>query len=388
MKKERFVVQSKEISGKTAKNKMTINESAILQETPLYQTHVSLGAKIAPFGGWMMPIQYEGILSEHAWTRQSVSLFDICHMGEFVLQGDAVLSGLNRIVTQNIVGMSAGSCRYGFMLNENGGVLDDLIVYRLEKDSWMLVVNAGTIAGDEAHLRKYLLKKDSLKNCSAETGKLDVQGPMSQDVLMDIFGRGIAKLKYYTFAEFKFGKEQCIVSCTGYTGELGYEVYISSVYVRELWEALLKDKRVKPAGLGARDTLRLEMGYPLYGQDLDINHTPISAGFEKFVDFSKDFIGKEVLLKEQKHGAKEHLIYFKSASRRAPRHNFGIFDHGNRVGTVTSGSFSPSLLTGIGMGYVSGNYAAGDKLVARDSGTEIPIEIVNRPFYMGRKGLT
>jgi aminomethyltransferase len=364
---------------------MTINNSEILQETPLYQSHISLGAKIAPFGGWLMPIQYEGILAEHAWTRNSVSLFDICHMGEFMLEGDAVLSGLNRIVTQNIVTMPVGSCRYGFMLNEQGGVLDDLIVYRLKRDSWMLVVNAATISGDDEHLRKYLLKNDSFENVSAKMGKLDIQGPMSQDVLKDIFGNGIAKLKYYTFAEFNFGKERCIVSCTGYTGELGYEVYISSCHVQELWEILLKDKRVKPAGLGSRDTLRLEMGYPLYGQDLDIKHTPIATGFEKFVDFSKDFIGKDALLNEQKEGSKEHLVCFKSESRRAPRHNFEIFDQGKRIGKVTSGSFSPSLSVGIGMGYVSGNYEAGTKLMTAGSGAEIPVEIVNRPFYMRQK---
>ncbi|MFH1198965.1 MAG: glycine cleavage system aminomethyltransferase GcvT [Candidatus Omnitrophota bacterium] len=353
-----------------------------LQKTPLYESHVTLGAKIAPFGGWLMPIQYEGILAEHEWTRKRVALFDICHMSEFMFEGDASLSGLDRVVTQNIVSMPVASCRYGFMLNETGGVLDDLVVYRLKKDSWMLVVNAATILGDEANLRKYLYKDAKLENISAKIGKLDVQGPDSQEVLKNIFGEGIIKLNYYTFANFTFGRESCIISRTGYTGELGFEIYISAERVVELWDFLLKDKRVKPAGLGCRDTLRLEMGYPLYGQDLDTNHTPLAAGFAKFVDLSKDFIGKPALLAEQKNGSEERLVCFKANSRRAPRHGFAIFDGENRVGTVTSGSFSPSMLVGIGMGYVRGNYKIGDQLIIKDSNIEIPVTIIKKAFYI------
>ena len=328
-----------------------------------------------------MPIQYEGILAEHECTRKRVTVFDICHMGEFIIEGDAVLSGLERIVTQNIVSMPVGSCRYGFMLNESGYVLDDLVVYRLKKNSWMLVVNAATIAGDETNLKKYLSKEVKLENISAETGKLDVQGPKSQEILQSIFGEGIKKLHYYTFAHFTFNKESCIISRTGYTGELGYEIYISAGRVVELWDFLLATKRIKSAGLGCRDTLRLEMGYPLYGHDLDLNHTPLAAGFAKFVDLSKDFVGKSALLAEQKNGFKERLICFKANSRRAPRHGFAIFDGQNQVGTVTSGSFSPSLLVGIGMGYVSGNYKIGDQLIIKDAATEIPVTIVKKPFY-------
>lgn len=352
-----------------------------LQKTPLYESHIALGAKIAPFGGWLMPIQYEGILAEHEYTRRVVSLFDICHMGEFLLQGDAISSGLDRIVTQNIVSMPIGSCRYGFMLNESGTVLDDLVVYRRKKDSWMLVVNAATIDRDEENLRKYLSKESNFENISIKTGKLDVQGPGSQELLKNIFGDEILKLNYYTFANFTFNKENCLISRTGYTGELGFEIYISAEHVVGLWDFLLKTTNIKPAGLGCRDTLRLEMGYPLYGQDLDLNHTPLAAGFAKFVDFSKDFIGKPALLTEQKNESQEHLICFKASSRRAPRHGFAIFDGKNRVGTVTSGSFSPSILVGIGMGYVSGNYKIGDQLIIKDSNIEIPVTIVKKPFY-------
>jgi aminomethyltransferase len=328
-----------------------------------------------------MPIQYEGILAEHVHTRQAVSVFDICHMGEFLLEGDAVLSGLDRIVTQHIVSMPIGSCRYGFMLNEQGGVIDDLVVYRFKKDSWMLVVNAATTPGDEANLKKHLSKECGFDNVSAKLGKLDVQGPQSLEVLKDIFGNLVEKLNYYTSADSIFEKERCVISRTGYTGELGFEIYVSAERVVRLWELLLKDSRVKPAGLGCRDTLRLEMGYPLYGHELDVNHTPLAAGLAKFVDFSKDFIGKEALLEEQKSGPKERLVCFKAESRRSPRNGFSIFAQGNRVGTVTSGSFSPSLSVGIGMGHVSGNHEIGTPLLVKDAATEIPVTIVKKPFY-------
>ena len=350
-------------------------------KTPLYETHLALGAKMAPFGGWMMPIQYQGILAEHAHTRQSVSVFDICHMGEFMLQADLVLSGFDRLVTQNIIAMPLGSCRYGFMLNQQAGVLDDLIVYRMNKASWMIVVNAATISDDLAHLKENLSAECSLENVSHKMAKLDVQGPQSLDVLKKIFGERIARLNYYTFEEFIFEQQACIISCTGYTGELGYELYISNDYVKRLWELLLKDSRVKPAGLGCRDTLRLEMGYPLYGQDLDIQRTPLAAGLLKFVDLHKDFMGKDALLKEQKNGLQERLVYFQADSRRAPRHGFAIFDKGAQVGAVTSGSFSPSLGVGIGMGYVAGNFDIGAQLMVKDAGTEILVRVVKKPFY-------
>ena len=327
-----------------------------------------------------MPIQYQGILAEHLHTRQKVSVFDICHMGEFILQADPVLSGLDRMVTQNIVAMPPGSCRYGFMLNEQAGVRDDLVVYRLDKAKWMLVVNAATASGDYEHLKKNLSGKYQLENVSEKTAKLDVQGPQSLEVLKNIFGEGLAKLNYYTFSEFIFQKEPCLISRTGYTGELGFEIYISHHGVVKLWEVLLKDTRVLPAGLGCRDTLRLEMGYPLYGQDLDTGHTPLAAGLGKFVDWEKDFIGKESLLKEKINGPQERLICFQADSRRSPRHGYGIFYAGQSVGTVTSGSFSPSLSVGIGMGYVSGNDDMGTALMVKDAGTEIPVKVLKRPF--------
>jgi len=349
-------------------------------KTPLYNTHILLNAKIAPFGGWLMPIQYQGILAEHAHTRKAASLFDICHMGEFLLEADPASSGFDRIITQNIISMPQGACRYGFMLNQQAGILDDLVVYRINKTNWMLVVNAATTTGDYAHLKQNLRGQYSLKDVSDKTGKLDVQGPESLDVLKSIFGPGPSKLKYYTSGEFIFQGQRCLISRTGYTGELGYEIYISTDYVVKLWEVLLQDERLKPAGLGSRDTLRLEMGYPLYGQDLDTSHSPLAAGLLKFVDLTKDFIGKDALLKEQGGQPKERLICFQADSRRAPRHGFAIFAGDQRVGSVTSGSFSPSLSVGIGMGYVTGNYDIGAELIVKEAGIEIPVKIVKKPF--------
>jgi len=349
-------------------------------KTPLYEKHIALNAKMAPFGGWMMPIQYQGILAEHTHTRQAVSVFDICHMGEFLLQGDPVACGFDRLITQNIVAMPFGSCRYGFLLNEQGGILDDLIVYRINKASWMIVVNAATTASDLERFKANLTTGCSLEDVSGKMSKLDLQGPLSLEVLKGICGNRLEGLQYYAFSEFKIFDQSCIVSRTGYTGELGFEIYIANEYVGKLWEQLLSDSRVSPAGLGARDTLRLEMGYPLYGQDLDVKHTPLCAGAAKFVDFSKDFVGREALAKEQKNGPKEHLIYFQADSRRSPRHGFSIWEKSRQVGWVTSGSFSPSLGVGIGMGYVTDNYAAGAQLSVKHEAAEIPVKVVRRPF--------
>ena len=355
--------------------------SGDLRKTPLYEEHCALKAKMAPFGGWLMPIQYEGIIAEHAHTRNNVSVFDICHMGEFVLEADPAASGLDRIVTQDIVSMPEGACRYGFMLNEQGGIVDDLVVYRMGQTSWMLVVNAATTPADELHLKRYLIGPHRLTNVSNDLGKLDIQGPGSTAILQKLAGEGVAKLSYYTFGKFTLRKENVIISRTGYTGERGFEVYISNANIRGLWQELLSLPGVKPAGLGARDTLRLEMCYPLYGQDIDAGRNPLEAGLENFVDFSKDFIGKKALQAVKIQGVRERLIPFIADSRRSPRHGFGIYVNGVKTGVVTSGSFSPSLASGIGMGYVAMPLDAGSKIAIKDGAVEISAAVAKRPLY-------
>lgn len=329
-----------------------------------------------------MPIQYSGIIAEHNWTRHSVSVFDICHMGEFIIYGDSQKSNLNRIITGSLDNMPCGSCHYSLMLNEQGGIVDDLVVYRIKPDKWMLVVNAATTDNDQAHIRKHLSRDSGFEDVSQKLGKLDLQGPLSKEVLAPLAGPGITTLKYYTFGLFRVLGEENIISRTGYTGELGYELYLSSGRIKELWQLLLKDNRVKPAGLGARDTLRLEMGYSLYGQDINQDTTPQEANLDDFVDFSKDFIGKDALLKKQKKGLTKRLIYFVTDSRRAPRHNYKLYADGREVGQVSSGTFSPSLSCGIGMGYVENGYERiGSKIVLKGEKAEIAATITDKPFY-------
>lgn len=328
-----------------------------------------------------MPIQYAGIIPEHNWTRSYASLFDICHMGEFIIEGDPAKNNFEAIVTMNLKKMPCGRCSYGFMLNERGGIIDDLLAYRLEAEKWMVVVNAATTDKDEANFKKCLSGDYKFKNVSADLGKLDLQGPCSAEVLKKL-NFAIEGLGYYTFSGLEILGEQGIISRTGYSGELGFELYLSNARITQLWQLLLSDSRVKPAGLGARDTLRLEMGYPLYGADIHADVTPLEAGLERFVDFKKDFIGKNALLEQRKTGFPRSFIYFICDSRRAARHNFKIFSGAKEIGFVTSGSYGPSLGCAIGMGYVDKDFAKkGEALIIREGDIEIRATIADKPLY-------
>ncbi len=361
---------------------MIVHET--LKRTPLFDIHVSLKAKMVPFGGWEMPLQYAdaGILAEYESTRRKVAVFDTSHMGEFLVEGDAQKSGLDRIVTQAVKDMPVKTCRYGACLNEQGGVIDDLIVFRIKEDKWFIVVNGATTAKDAAHFMKHITAPGKFKDISSQIGKLDVQGPLSRDVLKPLI-KGIERLEYYTFDEFDVLGEKVIVSRTGYTGELGYEIYFPWNKISELWREIFKDKRVKPAGLGARDVLRLEMGYSLYGHELLENIAPLEAGLKKFVDFKKDFIGKEILVEQEKRGIPRKLVAFRAENRRSPRAEQKIFSTDSQeIGIVTSGTFSPALTRGIGLGFVAGEYAqVGKKILVGDQKDTIPAEITARPFY-------
>lgn len=353
-----------------------------LLTTPLFEKHQKLNAKIAPFSGWSMPIQYEGIIAEHLWTRENASLFDICHMGEFRLTGTLQESGLDRVVTMRLDDMVDGECRYGFMLNDAAGIIDDLVVYRITSDQWMLVVNAGTTPKDEANLRKNLADNCRIENISKETAKLDVQGPRARKALEEIVGRDLRRLAYYRFSHFHLLGEKVIVSRTGYTGELGYEIYINASKAEELWELILKNPDVKPAGLGCRDTLRLEMCYPLYGHDIDETRNPLEAGLGRFVYFGKEFIGSKELMKIFQEGPQQRMAFFKADSRRAPRQGYAIRIQGKDAGVVTSGSFSPSLSCGIAMGYVESDCCRpGLPVTLAGAEVEISSIIVEKPFY-------
>ncbi|MDP2912728.1 MAG: glycine cleavage system aminomethyltransferase GcvT [Candidatus Omnitrophota bacterium] len=352
-----------------------------VSETTLVEEHKFLGARLAPFGGWLMPIQYTGIIEEHLWTRKNTGLFDICHMGEFIIEADLAKSNLEHLVTMELKSMSVSSCRYGFMLNEEGGIVDDLLVYRISDTRWMAVVNAATTNGDESHMRKYLTGTACFENVSASLGKLDLQGPLAAKALIALAGAGIEKLRYYTFGYFTVLGERIIISRTGYTGELGYELYMPNQKIVPLWRKILEDKRVLPIGLGARDTLRLEMGYSLYGQDVDAKTSPLESAGERFICWNKEFVGKSALLKQKQSGIPRKMIYFVADSRRSPRHNYRIVHKGRDLGAVTSGSFSPSLGSGIGMGYVSREVFVGEEVVLKDGAVSISAKVTDKPFY-------
>jgi aminomethyltransferase len=353
-----------------------------LLRTPLYNKHLNLKAAMAGFGGWEMPIQYAGILSEHKACRESAALFDICHMGEFYFHGDIEKSGIENAVSFRISKIPVGRCKYGLMLSDKGGILDDLIIYRLSPEELMIVVNAETRDKDFSHLKTFLNFPGALRDISAETSKLDLQGPKSREVLAALTGKEIENLKYFTFRKFDIEGGRALISRTGYTGELGYEIYSSTGMAPGLWDRLLGDRRVKPAGLGARDILRLEVGYSLYGHDIGEWTDPLEAGLDLYVDYTNEFCGKAALLKRKEAGVEKRKVAFKVNGRRSPRHGYEIYAGGSRIGNVTSGVFSPVLSCGIGLGYVRPEYSkTGEKFLIKHENIEIEAETVQLPFY-------
>jgi aminomethyltransferase len=354
-----------------------------LKETPLCGRHRDLKALMAPFGGWDMPIQYDGIIAEHAWCRSKAALFDICHMGEFLFQGDFSADGLEDVFTFSIKTIPLGRSRYGFLLNEQGGIIDDLIVFRLAEDKVMIVVNAATADNDFAVISARL-RGGSFTNITAATGKLDIQGPLAREVMVAAFGERIAAIPYFKFITMDILGVEAIVSRTGYTGELGYEIFLPAEKTAELWDLLLKDQRVKPAGLGARDVLRLEVGYSLYGSDIDEFTTPLEAGLEVFVNFDKQFVGKGELLKQKELGLTRKKAAFEVVGRRSPRHHYEIDFAGQAVGSVTSGVFSPMLGGGIGIGFVKPDFSTlGTSLTIRHERVSMEATVCELPFFKG-----
>ena len=349
-----------------------------LRTTPLTGWHRARGAKLAPFAGFEMPIQYEaGILAEHAWTRTKASAFDICHMGEFFLTGENARRELDRLVTQDLSTLAPGKCRYGFLLNEAGGVLDDLIVYCLAADEYMLVVNGSREASDFAWISERIAAGPSFENRSEATAKIDVQGPLSLQALSAALGPGLGRLAYFNFLRTTLEGVPILVSRTGYTGELGYELYLPAERALWLWDRLLAQGSVRPAGLGARDTMRLELGYTLYGQDLDENHTPIEAGYGHLLTKQSEFIGRSRLAH-----ARERLVGLAIPGRRSARCHDPVFlPSGEPAGTITSGSFAPSLGHCVALAYVQADLAEHDRFLVRAARVELEARRADPPFY-------
>ncbi|MHB8120617.1 MAG: glycine cleavage system aminomethyltransferase GcvT [Desulfuromonadaceae bacterium] len=354
-----------------------------LQATPIGGRHRALNALMAPFGGWDMPIQYEGIIAEHSWCRNNAALFDICHMGEFLFQGDFAASGLEDVFTFSVQTIPVGRSRYGFLLNGSGGIIDDLIVFRLAEDQVMIVVNAATAPNDFAVITERL-HGGVFTDITAATGKLDLQGPLSRYVMVELFGEEVATIPYFKFMTVNILGVPAIVSRTGYTGELGYEIFLPAEKVCELWDLFLTDERVRPAGLGARDVLRLEVGYSLYGSDIDEATTPLEAGLESFINFDKAFIGKGALLRLKEQGVTRKKVAFEVAGRRSPRHGYDICAAGEVVGTVTSGVFSPMLGKGIGIGFVKPELTAvGTPVTITHERVTMEATVCELPFFKG-----
>ncbi len=350
-----------------------------LKSTPFEAKHVGLGARMVEFGGWNMPVQYVGILAEHQHTREHVSLFDCSHMGQLRLTGAAVGEALDGILPRRVSGQRLGTCRYNFLLNEQGGVVDDIIVYRIAEEEYYIVVNASTCANDVAYLRSRLAGDVRLADESTNTAKLDVQGPECLSVIRALGLSPETLPGYYCFTQTTVFGVPVLLSRTGYTGELGYELYFDAQHADCLWDALVECPELKPAGLGARDTLRLEVGYPLYGHELNENTTPLAAGFGAMLNLDHVFVGHEALAVTPE----KELVGIVLAGRRAARENTIVMDSsGSEIGKVTSGSFAPSIGSAVALAYVKrGTAATGDGVLL--AGARQPLEgtVASLPFY-------
>ncbi len=351
-----------------------------LKNTPLTAWHYDNNAKMAPFAGFDMPVQYSSILAEHAQTRTKAGIFDISHMGEFLLKGAGAKDALNSIVSHNLDTLAAGKCRYGFLLTKDGNIVDDMIIYCLAKgdeDEFMIVVNGACEEKDFSCIAGQLAHSLKLKNISEQTAKIDIQGPLSLEVLNQALNGSWNHLKYFNFETINHDGESMIVSRTGYTGELGYELYLPADKALKLWEALVADERVAPIGLGARDTLRLECGYPLYGQDLDEAHNPVEAGYGWLMKKETPYTGKDGLAT-----VREVLVPLSIEGRRSARLNDPVLDaSGTTVGRVTSGSFSPSLGYCIALAYVQASVAKAEQFTIKGARVDLPATRSELPFF-------
>jgi len=345
-----------------------------MKNTALTEKHISLGAKMVPFAGYNMPVQYEGINAEHATVRNAVGVFDVSHMGEFILKGENALDLIQRVTSNDASKLYDGKIQYSCLPNETGGIVDDLLVYRIDEKTYMLVVNASNIEKDWNWIQKFNDKDVEMHNISDQTSLLAVQGPKAADALQSLTEIDLASMEYYTFKKGKFaGIDNVLVSATGYTGAGGFEIYFENQYAEQIWEAIFKagaEFGIKPIGLGARDTLRLEMGFCLYGNDIDDTTSPIEAGLGWVTKFTKEFTNSAALLAQKEAGVSRKLVGFEMIDRGIPRHDYLVVDaDGNQIGKVTSGTQSPSLQKAIGIAYVAKEFAK--------EGTEIFIDIRN-----------
>lgn len=360
-----------------------------MKNTPFTKKHIALGAKMAEFAGYNMPISYTGINDEHAAVRKNAGVFDVSHMGEFILKGENALDLIQRVTTNDASKLIAGQAQYSCLPNTSGGIVDDLIVYCVEPNkTYMLVVNASNIEKDWNWISQFNTKDVEMHNISDKTCLLAIQGPNATKILQPLTELDIMNLKYYTFVKGSFaGVENVIISATGYTGSGGVEIYFedNNGAADKIWDAIFEiggQQGLKPIGLGARDTLRLEMGYCLYGNDIDDTTSPLEGGLGWITKFTKDFTSRPIIEKVKAEGVQRKLVGFEMLERGIPRHDYLIKDaSGNTIGKVTSGTQAPSLNKAIGLGYVATPHAAIDSEIFIDiRNTLVKAKVVKAPF--------
>ena len=357
-----------------------------MKNTALTQTHIALGAKMVPFAGYNMPVSYSGLNDEHATVRNAVGVFDVSHMGEFILKGDNALKLIQKVTSNDASVLIDGKAQYSCLPNEKGGIVDDLLVYRIDEKTYMLVVNASNIEKDWNWIGDHDTFGVEMHNISEKTSLLAIQGPQATATLQKLTSVNLSEIPYYSFAKGTFcGVENVIISNTGYTGAGGFEIYFENEDADKIWNAIFEAGQefgIKPIGLGARDTLRLEMGFCLYGNDIDDTTSPIEAGLGWITKFTKEFTNRAAIEKQKTEGVTKKLVGFEMIDRGIPRHDYQIVDaNGTIIGKVTSGTQSPSLNIALGMGYVNTEYSkAGTEIFILIRDKAIKAKVCKIPF--------
>jgi aminomethyltransferase len=358
-----------------------------MKNTALTHIHESLGAKMLPFAGYNMPILYEGVNVEHETVRNAVGVFDVSHMGEFLLSGPNALALIQKVTSNDASTLVVGRAQYSCLPNQEGGIVDDLLVYKIKEEQYLLVVNASNIDKDWEWISSQNNLGVEMKNVSDEYSLLAIQGPKAVEAMQSLSSIDLGAIKYYHFEVADFaGIEHVIISATGYTGAGGFEIYCKNAEVEQIWNKVFEagtDFGIKPIGLAARDTLRLEMGFCLYGNDINDSTSPLEAGLGWITKFTKEFTNSENLKKQKEEGVSRKLIGFEMQERAVPRQNYEIVDAtGDVIGVVTSGTMSPSMNKGIGLGYVTiENSAVDSEIFIRIRKNDVPAKVVKLPFY-------
>ena len=358
-----------------------------MKNTALNEVHITLGAKMVPFAGYNMPVQYEGVNSEHETVRNAVGVFDVSHMGEFLLSGPKALDLIQKVSSNDASTLTIGKAQYSCLPNLTGGIVDDLIIYKIKEEQYLLVVNASNIEKDWNWISQHNDMGVDMRNLSDDYSLLAIQGPKAVEAMQSLTSIDLAAIKYYHFEVADFaGIEHVIISATGYTGSGGFEIYCKNTEVKQVWDKVFEAGApygIKPIGLAARDTLRLEMGFCLYGNDINDETSPLEAGLGWITKFTKDFINSANLLQQKEAGVTRKLVAFEMIDKGIPRHDYEIADsNGTIIGHVTSGTMSPSMKIGIGLGYVPTNFSTIDTeifIVVR--GKLLKAKIVKLPFY-------